>query len=178
MNKQIAAAVFDSEAEAERAVSELRREGVPDSAIAIISQHDGKTTAHDGGGHDAKHHGDGNASGLMKGLGIGGGVGALFGLAALAIPGIGPFVTAGFLAEALGVAGGAAASGAIVGATAGGLTSVLTDYGVGKDAAADYERRINEGGVFVAVDTGTNPNFASTAAKILQSAGGHVAAAA
>lgn len=176
MNKQIAAAVFDSEAQAERAVSELRRSGVPDSAIAIIAQHDGKTTAHNAGGGDL-HTGDNKASGITKGLGIGAGVGALFGLAALAIPGIGPFVTAGFLAESLGVAGGAAASGAIVGATAGGLTSMLTDYGVGKHDAKYFEERIQSGGVFVAVDTGTNPSFGTTAADILRSAGGRSSAA-
>lgn len=174
MNRQIAAAVFDNEAQAERAISELRRAGVPDSAIAIISQHDGKTSAHDAGGH--AHTGDNKASGVTKGLGVGAGVGALFGLAALAIPGIGPFVTAGFLAETLGVAGGAAASGAIVGATAGGLTSLLTDYGVSKHDAEFYERRIKEGGVFVAVDTGAGASFGSTAAEILRNAGGRVSA--
>jgi hypothetical protein len=171
MNKQIAAAVFDSEADADRAVSQLRSAGVPDSAVAIIAQHDGKTTAHDAGG-DKVDTGDNKGSGVAKGLGIGAGVGALFGIAALAIPGIGPFVTAGFFAESLGVAGGAAASGAIVGATAGGLTSLLTDYGVSKHDADYYEQRIKSGGVFVAVDTGTNPAFATTAADILRSAGG------
>lgn len=175
MTKQIAAAVFDSESDAERAVSELRRAGVPDSAIAIISQHDGKTEAHDAGGK--VHAGDNKGSGVAKGLGVGAGVGALFGLAALAIPGIGPFVTAGFLAESLGVAGGAAASGAIVGATAGGLTSLLTDYGVGHHEAKYFEERIKSGGVFVAVDTGTASSFAGTAPDILRSAGGRTSAA-
>lgn len=174
MNKQIAAAVFDSEAEAERAVSELRRVGVADSDISIIAQEGGKTVAHDAGG--TAHDGDNKGSGIAKGLGIGAGVGALFGLAALAIPGIGPFVTAGFLAESLGVAGGAAASGAIVGATAGGLTSLLTDYGVSKEDSAFYEERIKSGGVFVAVNT-ANAGATSSAGEILRSAGGRTSAA-
>lgn len=68
--------------------------------------------------------------------------------------------------------GSAAATGAIVGGTAGGLSGALMKYGVGKDDAEFYEGRIRDGGIWVAVDTRSALNDAGTAARILHRAGG------
>jgi hypothetical protein len=187
VHQQIVSAVFDTEAAAEGAVAELRRRGVPDESISVVAQGESKSFAPHDGKHSRKHkdhdhdhvekprhHGDGNVSGMAKGLSIGAGTGALFGLAALAIPGVGPFVTAGFLANALGIVGGTAAAGAIVGGTAGGLTSMLTDYGVGKEQAVHVEQRIREGGVFVAVAVGASEAAEAAAAETFRAHGGHV----
>lgn len=151
--KRIAAAIFEDRDDAERAVSRLRDAGVPDRAISVISLHDdGKAHTTDGAGeHHDKH--DNKATGTMKGLGVGGALGAVAGLGALAIPGIGPFIAAGALAETLGVAGSAAVVSGAVGAAAGGLTGALVDYGMSREDADYYEKRIREGGVFVGVDT-------------------------
>lgn len=172
MNTNLVSAVFDSRADAERAVTELRSLGVTDRAVSIIAQHgdDGKITTTTGDGTDN------NASGLGKGLTIGAGVGALFGVAALAIPGIGPFIAAGALAEVLGAAGGAVAAGAIVGGAAGGLSGALMKYGVDKDDADYYEDRVNSGGVFVSVDTSSGNADASQVRDILMRSGGRSAA--
>jgi hypothetical protein len=97
MNQNIVSAVFDSHSEAERAVSELRSAGVRDSALSVIARHDGKTRTSDGGG--TTHDDDGKGSGLVKGLIGGAGVGALLGIAALAIPGVGPLAAAGAIAR-------------------------------------------------------------------------------
>jgi hypothetical protein len=166
----IISSVFDSRAEAERAVAQLRAAGVSESAISIVAQRDGSTTATTVAG-DAGHE----DHSVAKGLGVGAGVGALFGLAALAIPGVGPFIAAGALANAFGAAGGAIAAGAIVGGTAGGLTEALTSHGVSTEDARYYEDRVSQGGVFVSVDTANAGIDPQSAEDILYSAGGHSA---
>jgi hypothetical protein len=168
MTHSIISTVFDSRAEAERAVSRLREAGVSESAISIVAQRDDSaTTTTVKGGHDDHK--------VATGLGVGAGVGALFGLAALAIPGVGPFIAAGALANAFGAAGGAIAAGAIVGGTAGGLTSALTSHGVSAEDASYYEDRIGRGGVFVSVDTANAGIDPQTAEDILYDAGCHSA---
>ncbi|MDB5671285.1 MAG: hypothetical protein JWO25_2244 [Alphaproteobacteria bacterium] len=168
MTSSIVSTVFDSRAEAERAITQLRTAGVAESAISIVAQHDGSATTTTGDGVHDEH-------GVARGLGVGAGVGALFGLAALAIPGVGPFIAAGALANAFGAAGGAIAAGAIVGGTAGGLTNALTSHGISAEDSAYYEDSITKGGVFVSVDTDNAGIDPQTAEDILYSAGGHSA---
>jgi hypothetical protein len=86
------------------------------------------------------------------GLAAGAGVGALFGLAAAMIPGIGPFITAGALATYLGAAGGGAVAGAIVGGTAGAIAGALSKWGLDEADAKYYASEIERGAYFVAVD--------------------------
>ncbi|RYG24864.1 hypothetical protein EON82_09240 [bacterium] len=174
--KNIVSAVFDTQAHAEQAISQLRASGVPDSAISVVAQHAGDMNT--GAAHttDVSDHHDDKASGTMKGLTIGAGVGALFGLAALAIPGVGPFVTAGALANVLGTTGGAIVAGAAVGGTAGSLAGALMDYGVNEEDARYYESRVTQGGVFVAVETGGDMQNEQTIRQVLQTAGGKTSA--
>ena len=175
MTSNIAAAVFESQAQAERAVAELREAGVPERSISIISLHQGETHKTDGGGHESHDKHDNKATGIMKGLTAGGAVGAIAGLAALVIPGVGPFIAAGALAETLGAVGSAAVVSGAVGAAAGGLTGALVDYGVDKGQAKHYEKRIQEGGVFVGVDTQGNERDYNAARAVLRAAGGQSA---
>ena len=166
MNQNLVSAVFDSRSEAERAVTELRSAGLSDSAISIVAQHDGKNTTTDGGGESTE--------GFIGKTAAGAGVGTLLGIAALAIPGVGPLVAAGAIASAAIPA--AALTGAALGAAAGGLGALLTDHGVSEEDATYYEGRINDGGVFVSVDT-SNADLTSTAATdILYRNGGHSSA--
>lgn len=164
MNENLVSAVFDTHSEAERAVSDLRTAGFDDSAVSIIAQHDGENTATDGAGEDA-------TADVVGKTALGAGAGTLLGIAALAIPGVGPFLAAGAIA---GVAiPGAALTGAAVGAAAGGLAGLLTDHGVSEDDSAYYEDRINEGGVFVGVDTSNGRLTPEQASDILYRNGGH-----
>jgi hypothetical protein len=170
MNQSIISAVFDSQTEAEAAVSELRQQGLSDSALSVIARHEGNTTSNDGGGNtiDSDDAGDG-----IKGALGGAGVGALLGIAALAIPGVGPFAAAGAIASS--AIPGAAAIGAGAGAVAGGLGGMLKNHGVDDDDAEYYEGRINDGGVFVSVDTSNANIDPETARSILRQHGGHSA---
>lgn len=163
MNQSLVSSVFDNRAEAERAVTELRAAGVRDNAISIIAQHDGKNTTTDGSGEKT---GD-----LVSKTALGAGAGALLGIAALAIPGVGPLVAAGAIAET--AVGGAAVAGTAAGAAAGGLTSLLTKHGVSDEDARYYEDRVNNGGVFVSVDTNAAGLDPETTREILYRAGGH-----
>jgi hypothetical protein len=173
MNQNVISAVFDSQADAESAVSELRQAGIGDSSLSIIARHSGQATTSDGSGDYSEANDD--ASDAAKGALGGAGVGALLGIAALAIPGVGPLAAAGAIASS--AIPGAAAIGAGVGAVAGGLTGVLTNHGVSEADAQYYEGRINDGGVFVSVDTsgaGAGAD-ADTARNILRQHGGHSA---
>ena len=79
------------------------------------------------------------------GVVAGGGVaGALLGVAALAIPGVGPLAAAGAIAAS--AVPTAAGVGAAAGATAGGLAPMLSDHEVDREDAEYYAERINEGG--------------------------------
>lgn len=164
MNENLVSAVFDSHAEAQRAVADLRANGVEDDAISLIAQQDGKNTTTDGSGAEA-------ATDVIGKTALGAGAGTLLGIAALAIPGIGPLVAAGAIASV--AVPGAALTGAAVGAVAGGLAGLLTDHGVHRDDADYYEERINNGGVFVSVDTQNGGMAADSARDILYNAGGH-----
>ena len=164
MSDRIASAVFDSREEAERAFSELKSAGIDENAISIIGRHgeqDGTDDDDDGV----------NKSGAAKGA-IGGAVaGGLLGVAALAIPGVGPLAAAGAIAASAVPEG--AAIGAGIGALAGGISGLLTKHGVDEEDARYYEDRINQGGIFLSVDADEAGVPTETAREILFRNGGH-----
>lgn len=143
--RNVVSAVFD----------ELRGMRIPDAAVSIVARRGEDYDATGDVSHDTDEAADRAADagkGALTGAGIGAAVGALFGIAAFAIPGVGPFITAGALASALGAAGGAAASGAIVGGSAGALTGALTNWGMNETEARYYAGEVERGGTYVGVD--------------------------
>lgn len=166
MSDRIASAVFDNQEEAKRAMTELRSAGIDQKCISIVGRH-GEQEAMD------KPDGDGemNAGRTVKGAIGGAVVGGLLGVAALAIPGVGPLAAAGAIAS--GAIPGAAAIGAGAGAVAGGLTGMLTGHGVSEEDATYYEERINDGGIFLSVDADESSVPVETAQEILLRNGGH-----
>src|SRR6478672_3101790 len=147
MNQNTISAVFDSRSEAEAAIGELRSAGIDSSKLSLIGRDGDGTTVTDGSGERAEE----GVGDTVKGALGGAGIGAILGIAALAIPGVGPLAAAGAIASS--AIPGAAAIGAGVGAVAGGLTGLLTEHGVSDEDAGYYEGRIQDGGVFVSVDT-------------------------
>ena len=170
MNNNLVSAVFDDRSEAERAAAELRTAGVPDSAMSVFARHDGAEG--DFGDADTTEVDD-KTEGAVKGALMGGGAGALLGIAALAIPGIGPLVGAGAIAS--GAIPGAAALGAGAGAAVGGLSGLLTEHGVNEDDAKYYEERVHAGGIFLSVDAGEARLDSDRLWDILHRNGGHSA---
>jgi hypothetical protein len=168
MSERIASAVFDSRDEAERALSELRSAGFSEESVSIVGRSErGDITDSSSDGDD-----DGvNKSGAVKGALGGAAAGTLLGIAALAIPGVGPFAAAGAIAA--GAIPEAAAIGAGVGATAGGVSGLLSKHGVSDEDSRYYEDRINQGGIFVSVDSERSGGSIEQAREILFRSGGH-----
>jgi hypothetical protein len=148
-------AIFSDRTQAEMAIDDLRRQGITDTQLSVISRHVDESHFLGGGGgavaEDVRDNRVADATG--KGLLGGAGIGALFGLAAAMIPGVGPFIAAGSLASILGATGGAVAAGAIVGATSGAVAGALTRAGYTDTEARWYGDEVERGGVLVAVDT-------------------------
>src|SRR6059058_6490904 len=101
---------------------------------------------------------EGTATGATSGAVIGGGLGWLAGIGALAIPGLGPFIAAGPIVAAL---AGAGAGGAL-----GGLTGALIGAGIPEYEAKRYEGRIRKGGILLSVHC-DNADWVKRAEKIL-----------
>jgi hypothetical protein len=173
MNDRIASAVFDSRDQAERALSELRSAGISENAISIVGRSDESGSGWSGTGTDTTDGDDDTAGDVVKGGVIGAGTGALLGIAALAIPGVGPLAAAGAIAASAVPTGAAIGAGA--GLAAGSLAGLLSDHGVDEEDSRYFEERIHNGGYFVAVHADqAGPSF-SQAWEILQRNGGHSA---
>lgn len=93
-------------------------------------------------------------SGFVTGAATGGLVGLLAGLSTLVIPGIGPLVATGNLANALfTTVAETTIIGASLGAAAGGLLGILVDLGFTQGDAKFYADSVKRGGILVAVET-------------------------
>ena len=86
---------------------------------------------------------EGTTTGVVAGGAIGGTLGLLAGIGALAIPGLGPFIAAGPI---MGTLAGLGSGGVI-----GGLIGALTGMGIPEFEAKRYEGRIKEGGILLSV---------------------------
>ena len=167
MQSYLASAIFDTRAEAERAVAELRSAGVSDSALSVVTQSEsGATSTTSEGEVTNESHGN-----VLRGILGGGALGAGLGIAALAIPGVGPLVAAGAIAAS--AIPSAAAIGAAVGAAAGTLNETLVHHGIAEEDAGYYGDRLGQGGVLVSVDTRTGDITPEMASDILYRNGGH-----
>jgi len=86
---------------------------------------------------------EGSTAGAGTGAVIGGTLGWLTGIGALAIPGVGPFIAAGPIVAAL---AGIGAGGVI-----GGIAGALVGMGIPEYEAKRYEGRVKEGGILLSV---------------------------
>lgn len=145
----------------ENAVDALRAAGFRNTDISVLfPENDGtKDFAHE------KHTKapEGTATGATSGAVIGGGLGWLVGIGALAIPGLGPFIAAGPIVAAL---AGAGAGGAV-----GGLTGALVGMGIPEYEAKRYEGRVKEGGILLSVHC-DDSKWTKRAKEILERTGG------
>ncbi|MFC5650499.1 general stress protein [Paenibacillus solisilvae] len=141
-NKKIVG-VFDSEAEAIRAIEGLKREGYTSDEISIISKNreDLEAVTEETGTKAP----EGTATGMATGGVLGGITGLLAGIGLLAIPGIGPILAAGPIVATL--------TGAVAGAGAGGLVGGLIGLGIPEDEAHAYNDYVNDGRILVLVDS-------------------------
>ncbi|HTQ95959.1 MAG TPA: hypothetical protein VMH89_04095 [Candidatus Acidoferrum sp.] len=91
---------------------------------------------------------EGTAAGASSGAVIGGALGWLVGIGALAIPGLGPFIAAGPIMAML--------AGIGVGGAVGGFAGALIGMGIPEYEAKRYEGRLQKGGILVSVHCETS----------------------
>jgi outer membrane lipoprotein SlyB len=84
-------------------------------------------------------------AGAAGGAVLGGALGWMVGIGALAIPGLGPLIAAGPIMAAL--------AGAAGGAAAGGLTGALIGMGIPEYEAKRYEGKVKDGNILMSVHT-------------------------
>jgi hypothetical protein len=105
---------------------------------------------------------EGASTGAGTGIVLGGALGWLLGIGALAIPGLGPFIAAGPIMAAL--------AGAGVGGAVGGITGALIGMGIPEYEAKRYEGRVKDGGILISVHTDSS-EWTTRARKILEGTG-------
>jgi hypothetical protein len=88
---------------------------------------------------------EGATAGASGGAILGGALGWMVGIGALAIPGLGPFIAAGPIMAAL--------AGAAGGAAVGGLTGALIGMGIPEYEAKRYEGKVKDGNILMSVHT-------------------------
>jgi hypothetical protein len=118
--------LYDDHTRAADAVAQLKKAGVPEHDISIITRDDPAGAA---------------ATGAEIGAAVGGLAGLLTGLGLIAIPGIGPVVATGWLA--------ATAAGAAAGGLAGGALGVLSQAGVSGEEAHEIAECLRRGATMV-----------------------------
>src|ERR1700751_2977072 len=91
---------------------------------------------------------EGTTTGVMAGGAIGGTLGLLAGIGALAIPGVGPFIAAGPIMAAL--------AGLGAGDAAGGMIGALVGMGIPEYEAKRYEGAVKDGGTLLSVHCSTS----------------------
>jgi hypothetical protein len=152
--------IYASEIQAEQAVDSLMRAGFPSGDISVLLP-DTKSTKDFAHQKDTKAP-EGTATGATAGGIIGGTLGVLAGIGALAIPGLGPFIAAGP------IMGGLAGLG--VGGAVGGFVGALVGMGIPEYEAKRYEGRLKKGGVLLSVHCDTSEEI-SRAKDLLKNTG-------
>ena len=133
--------IYPNRTAAETAVDRLLEAGFRNEDISVLLQDNTGTKdfAHE---KDTKAP-EGTTTGVITGGAIGGTLGLLAGIGALAIPGLGPFIAAGPI---MGTLAGLGSGGAI-----GGVIGALIGMGIPEYEAKRYEGRVKEGGILVSV---------------------------
>jgi len=159
--KNIAAfGIYKDQTAVSEAVEAFKRAGFRNTDISVLFPENlgTKDFAHE------KHTKapEGAVAGASTGALIGGALGWLAGIGALAIPGIGPFIAAGPIVAVL--------SGIGAGGAVGGFAGALIGIGIPEYEAKRYEGRIRNGGILLSVHC-DNSDWTRRAKEVLQQTG-------
>ena len=138
--------IYHNANQAERVVERLREEHFSNDDISVLLQ-DNQGTKDFAHQKNTKAP-EGTTTGVTAGGVIGGTLGLLAGIGALAIPGVGPFIAAGPIMAAL--------AGLGVGGAVGGLIGALVGMGIPEYEAKRYQGHIKAGGVLLSVHCDTS----------------------
>lgn len=133
--------IYPSYTSVEMGVERLKGAGFSNRDISVLFPQSAgsKDFAHEKGTKAP----EGATAGAGTGVVLGGAMGWLLGIGALAIPGLGPFIAAGPIMAAL--------AGAGVGGAVGGITGALIGMGIPEYEAKRYEGRVKDGGILISV---------------------------
>jgi hypothetical protein len=149
-----------TEQQANRIIDQLKASNFSNNDISVLFP-DKNTTKNFAHEKNTKAP-EGATAGVSTGAVVGGTLGWLAGIGALAIPGIGPFIAAGPIMAAL--------SGAAVGGAVGGVTGALVGMGIPEYEAKRYEGRLKKGNILISVHS-ENSAETSRAKEIFEQAG-------
>jgi hypothetical protein len=157
MSKKSVICIANTRFQAEQIVEALKEANFSNNDISILFP-DKETT------RDFAHEKHTKApEGAIAGVGTGGIIGGILGwvagIGALAIPGVGPFIAAGPIMAAL--------SGVAVGAAVGGITGALIGLGIPELEAKRYEGKVRAGNILISVHA-ENGNDISMAKSIFE----------
>jgi hypothetical protein len=152
--------IYPSIETVESAVDALQRAGFRNTDISVLF-------AENAGSKDFAHKKgtkapEGATAGAGTGAVVGGALGWLAGVGALAIPGVGPFIAAGPIMAAL--------AGVGVGGAVGGIAGALIGMGIPEYEAKRYEGRVKNGGLLLSVHS-DNSEWTKRAKDILEQTG-------
>ncbi len=152
--------IYPSLTAVEIGVDELKAAGFRSADISVLFPESSGT-------HDFAHEKntkapEGATTGAGTGVVLGGALGWLAGIGALAVPGIGPFIAAGPMMAAL--------AGAGVGGTVGGITGALIGMGIPEYEAKRYEGQVKDGGILLSVHSDSS-DWTKRAKEILKRSG-------
>lgn len=152
--------IYETRATVEHGVERLKNEGFSNDDISVLLPETGgsENFAHE----KSSKAPEGASAGAGTGLLLGGILGWLVGIGALAIPGVGPFIAAGPLMALMAGAG----TGAAVGGIAGGLIGL----GIPEYEAKRYENFVKDGGILLSVHIADDDKL-SHAEQILEDTG-------
>jgi hypothetical protein len=149
--------IYTTVAAADLATDTLVKSGFPASAVsALMPENLGSKPIATEKSSKAP---EGAATGAGSGAVLGGALGLLAGIGALAIPGVGPLIAAGPIMAAL--------AGVGVGGAVGGLTGALIGMGIPEYEAKRYEGYLKKGGILLSVHCDTSDEI-SRAKEILK----------
>lgn len=152
--------IYQTRMALESGVESLKAAGFTSSDISVLMPDKGDTQkfAHD----NSTKAPEGATTGAGTGLVLGGTLGWLVGIGAIAIPGVGPLIAAGPIVALL--------AGAGTGAALGGITGGLIGLGIPEYEAKRYADYVNDGGILLSVHAGTAEQI-KTAKEILERTG-------
>jgi len=160
MPNKVVLGLYSTRRQVENAVDELKAQGFRNTDVSVLfSENVGtKDFAHEKGTKAP----EGLATGATSGAVIGGTLGWLAGIGALAIPGVGPLIAAGPIIGAL--------TGVGVGGTVGGVAGGLIGLGIPEYEANRYDGRIKSGNILLSVHA-DDSSWVNKAERILKDTG-------
>lgn len=152
--------IYTSYEGVENAVDALKAAGFRNTDISVLFPENvgTKDFAHEKGTKAP----EGASAGAGTGAVVGGALGWLAGIGALAIPGAGPFIAAGPIMAAL--------AGVGAGSVVGGIAGALIGMGIPEYEAKRYEGRVKKGGILLSVHS-DNSDWTKRAKEILERTG-------